>query len=71
MSHSCTFPLPSPNGPTCEGTCAGCGDTRTFYNSLPISYNPGRHPVNAAAKTSREDSKIRLFQAVAETWEPR
>lgn len=43
--------IASPNGPTSEGHCRDCGETRSFPNSLPdIAFNRrGRHSIAGAA----------------------
>ncbi len=33
-----TWSIESPNGPTSLGTCADCGATREFNNSVQMSY---------------------------------
>lgn len=52
-----------PNGPTSEGQCKLCGETRAFHNSLEISYwdnqkrrSPWARSSNRNAKTAKSKS---------------
>jgi len=64
--NSCihTWSIEPPNGPTSRGTCADCGATKEFHNSVEMSYwdNRRKHvpenhpPKNRAAANARANS---------------
>lgn len=60
-----------PAGPTSEGHCKLCGETRAFKNSLEISYwDSQRKKANAAKANAAKAASSKSAQAKPETRTP-